>query len=167
MLKRCRTVVALAAAVMLTGQSAFAQNCRGAEDMQAISIRALHTELMVSALACIGQTEDSFRSRYGSYVQKFSSDLVQNGNTMKKYWGRGIDQFVTSLANVIAQRSKNDPGFCSETDKKLNVALQPATTSIYQIPAAYDYSANLGLRACATAAPKPTPGPAPAPATKK
>jgi hypothetical protein len=153
----CRSIVALTAALLLAGQPAFAQGCRGAEEIQAISIRALHTELMVSALACIGQTEDSFRSRYGSYVQKFSSDLVQNGAVMKKHMGRGLDQFVTQLANVIAQRSKNDPGFCTEVDKKLNIALQPATTSIVQIPPAYDYNANLGVRPCATATTTPPP----------
>ncbi len=161
MLMSCRSVVALTAALLLGAQPALAQGCRGAEEMQAISIRALHTELMVSALACIGQTEDSFRNRYGSYVQKFSSDLVQNGVVMKRHFGRGIDQFVTQLANVIAQRSKNDPQFCTELDNKLNVAMQPATTSIYQIPPAYDYSAQLGLHPCATAV-KPS-----APTTKK
>jgi hypothetical protein len=152
----CRTVVALTAALLLGGQSALAQGCRGSEEMQAIAVRALHTELMVSALACVGQTEDSFRNRYGSYVQKFTSDLVQNGVVMKKHFGRGIDQFVTQLANVIAQRSKNDPGFCTELDNKLNVAMQPATTSIMQIPPAHDYRGILGLRPCAAAAPPAT-----------
>ncbi len=159
MFKSCRTVIAVAAALLMTGQSAFAQNCRGAEEMNAISLRALHTELMVSALACIGQTEDSFRNRYATYVQKFSSDLVQNGAVMKKHLGRGIDQFVTQLANVIAQRSKSDPNFCADTDIKLNVALQPVTTSITQIPPANDYSANLGIRACATAPTTPPAAP--------
>ncbi len=150
MLMSIRAVVAVIAVILLTGQSALAQGCRGAEEMNAIAVRALHTELMVSALACVGQTEDSFRNRYGTYVQKFSSDLVQNGAVMKRHLGRGLDQFVTQLANVVAQRSKNDPGFCVDTDKKLNVALQPATSSIMQIPPAQDYSASMNLRACAT-----------------
>lgn len=155
MLMSCRSVIALTAALLLGAQPALAQSCRGAEEMKAIEIRALHTELMVSALACVGATEDSFRNRYGTYVQKFSADLVQNGVVMKRHFGRGIDQFVTQLANLIAQRSKSDPHFCVELDNKLNVAMQPGTTSIAQIPPAYDYSAQLGLHPCATATKPP------------
>jgi hypothetical protein len=156
MLMSIRASVAVSALVLLTAQSASAQGCRGAEEMNAIAVRALHTELMVSALACIGQTEDSFRNRYGTYVQKFSSDLVQNGVVMKRHLGRGLDQFVTQLANVIAQRSKSDPGFCTDTDKKLNIALQPATSSFMKIPPAQDYTASMNLHACAATPPAAT-----------
>lgn len=148
------------AAALLSATAANAQRCRRADEMDAIAIRSLHTELMVSALSCIGQTEDSFRNRYGSYVQKFNADLVRNGSLMKSYFGgnSNLDRFMTQLANVIAQSSRSDPNFCIDADNKLNTALSASVTSITQIPPAPDYASRIGVHACAASTPRPAQG---------
>lgn len=144
---------------------AFAQgSCRNATELQAIAVRMLTTELMVAALGCSGATEDSFRNRYGSFVQKFNTDLVKNGSLLKTHYARyggesRMNMMVTQLANLAEQRRRADPNFCVDTDKKLNIGLAAETTRLEQVPMSSDYyTGALGIRDCS--APKPAPAPA-------
>jgi hypothetical protein len=140
--------------------------CRPTVELQTIAVRMLTTELMVAALGCSGATEDSFRNRYGSFVQKFNADLVKNGAALKshyaKYGGESrMNMMVTQLANLAEQRRRADPNFCVDTDKKLNLGLSAETTRIEQVPLSSDYySGALGIRECAPPAPKPAAPPA-------
>jgi hypothetical protein len=144
--------------------------CRPTTEMQTIAVRMLTTELMVAALGCSGATEDSFRNRYGSFVQKFNADLVKNGAALKshyaKYGGESrMNMMVTQLANLAEQRRRSDPNFCVDTDKKLNLGLAAETTRIEQVPLPGDYYVGaLGIRECAPPAAKPA---TPPPAAKK
>jgi hypothetical protein len=166
-----KTVAVTIAALMGALPSpALAQGaCRPTAEMQAIAVRMLTTELMVAALGCSGATEDSFRNRYGSFVQKFNADLVRNGSALKsqyaKYGGESrMNMMVTQLANLAEQRRRADPNFCVDTDKKLNLGLAAETTRIEQVPMPTDYyTGALGIRECAPPAPKAA---APAPAKK-
>ena len=168
-----KKLIAVTVAAALAAQPGFALAqgaCRPTTEMQAIAVRMLTTELMVAALGCSGTTEDSFRNRYGSFVQKFSADLVRNGAALKshyaKYGGESrMNMMVTQLANLAEQRRRADPNFCVDTDKKLNLGLSAETTRIDQVPLSSDYySGALGIRECAPPAAKPA---APPPAAKK
>ncbi|MGE0154717.1 MAG: hypothetical protein AB7R90_19020 [Reyranellaceae bacterium] len=142
--------------------------CRNSAELHAIAVRMLTTELMVAALGCTGATEDSFRNRYGSFVQKFNADLVKNGSLLKSHYTRyggesRMNMMVTQLANLAEQRRRSDPNFCVDTDRKLNIGLASETTRLEQVPMPGDYYIGaLGIRDCSTPAAKP-----PAPATKK
>ena len=86
-----KKLIALTIAAMLAGlpSPALSQaNCRSSTELQAIAVRMLTTELMVAALGCSGTTEDSFRNRYGSFVQKFNPELVRNGSELKSQYAR-------------------------------------------------------------------------------
>lgn len=168
-----KKLVALTVAALMGAlpSPAFAQGaCRNATELQAIAVRMLTTELMVAALGCSGATEDSFRNRYGSFVQKFNTDLVKNGAALKSHYARyggesRMNMMVTQLANLAEQRRRSDPNFCVDTDKKLNIGLAAETTKIEQVPMSSDYyTGALGIRDCSTPAPKPATTP---PATKK
>ena len=143
-----------------------AATCRNADEMQAIAIRMLTTELMVAALGCAGTTEDSFRNRYGAFVQKFNPELVSNGTALKRQYARRggdsrMNMMVTQLANIAEQRRRSDPNFCLDTDRKLNVGLAAETTTIAQVPLPEDYyTGALGVRECTAAAPRPAAPPA-------
>jgi hypothetical protein len=164
-----KKLVAVTIATMMAGlpSPAFAQSaCRSAPELQAIAVRMLTTELMVAALGCSGTTEDSFRNRYGSFVQKFNTDLVRNGSALKTQYARHggetrMNMMVTQLANLAEQRRRADPNFCVDTDKKLNLGLASETTRLDQVPMPSDYyTGALGLRDCSTPAPKPAAPPA-------
>jgi hypothetical protein len=164
-----KKLIAVTIAAVLAAQPgiALAQGaCRPTVELQTIAVRMLTTELMVAALGCSGATEDSFRNRYGSFVQKFNADLVQNGAALKshyrKYGGESrMNMMVTQLANLAEQRRRADPNFCVDTDKKLNLGLAAETTRIEQVPLSSDYyTGALGIRECAPPAPKPAAPPA-------
>ena len=167
-----KKLIAVSMAGLLAGlpSPAFAQaSCRNATELQAIAVRMLTTELMVAALGCSGATEDSFRNRYGSFVQKFNPDLVRNGSALKTQYARyggesRMNMMVTQLANLAEQRRRADPNFCVDTDKKLNLGLAAETTRLEQVPLSSDYyTGALGIKDCSTPAAKPT---APPPAKK-
>lgn len=158
-------LVTAAVMAVLPGLASAQGACRNANELQAIAVRMLTTELMVAALGCTGATEDSFRNRYGSFVQKFNTDLVRNGSLLKSHYARyggesRMNMMVTQLANLAEQRRRADPNFCADTDRKLNVGLATETTKLDQVPLPTDYyTPALGIRACAA--------PASAPAAKK
>ena len=161
--------VSIAALMGVLPSTAWSQGaCRPTAEVQAIAVRMLTTELMVAALGCSGTTEDSFRNRYGSFVQKFNADLVRNGSQLKshyaKYGGESrMNMMVTQLANLAEQRRRADPNFCVDTDKRLNLGLSAETTKIEQVPMSSDYyTGALGIRECAAPAAKPA-----VPAAKK
>lgn len=164
-----KKLVAVTIASMMAGlpSPAFAQaSCRTAPELQAIAVRMLTTELMVAALGCSGTSEDSFRNRYGSFVQKFNTDLVRNGSALKTQYARHggetqMNMMVTRLANLAEQRRRSDPNFCPDTDKKLNLGLAAETTRLEQVPLPTDYYTSvLNVRDCSTPAPKPAATPA-------
>lgn len=164
-----KKLVALSAATFMAGVPSLAMaqaSCRNATELQAIAVRMLTTELMVAALGCTGATEDSFRNRYGSFVQKFGPDLVRNGSALKTQYARlggesRMNMMVTQLANLAEQRRRADPNFCIDTDKKLNLGLATETTRLDQVPLSTDYyTGALGIRDCSTPAPKPAAPPA-------
>lgn len=155
-----KVAITIAALMGALPSPALAQACRPAADMQAIAVRMLTTELMVAALGCSGTTEDSFRNRYGSFVQKFNADLVKNASQLKTQYARlggesRMNMMVTQLANLAEQRRRADPNFCVDTDKRLNIGLAAETTRIDQVPMSSDYyTPALGIRECTPPAPK-------------
>ncbi len=88
---------------------------------QAKAVRVLQSELMVAALAC------DARHHYSSFVTRYKSDLVQNGQTLKSHFHsahgakKGFDElnrFVTRMANKASGRMASlGSEFCAVTLK--------------------------------------------------
>jgi aromatic ring hydroxylase len=94
-------------AVLFQVSSSFAAPCAQPNEMQAIRIRALQTELMMAGLSCNG------RKHYSHFVNNYKSELKQYANAMRSYFKRAygnsgetkMNQFVTQLANESSTRS--------------------------------------------------------------
>ena len=74
---------------------------------QAKAVRVLQSELMVAALAC------DARHHYGSFVNRYKTDLVHNGKTLKSHFHSAhgakkgfaeLNRFVTRMANKASGR---------------------------------------------------------------
>lgn len=90
--------------------------CAQPEEMQAIRIRALQTELMLAGLSCNG------RQHYNHFVRSFRSELKTYATALRSYFHRAygksgeneMNQFITRLANESSTRSVHGADvFCS------------------------------------------------------
>lgn len=111
--RRWAAVVALAG--MLGSTSVHAQTCAAPDDVRALQVRVLQTELMVAALSC--QQQDP----YNAFVTRFQPTLAVHGKGLKKFFKRiyggsatvQLDEFVTRLANEASLRGMKDlRNFC-------------------------------------------------------
>lgn len=97
--------------------SAFAVPCAQPEEMQAIRVRALQTELMISALSCNGE------GHYNRFIANYQAQLKTYADAMRGYFLRSygptaeleLNQFVTQLANESATHAmkKGAKAFCT------------------------------------------------------
>ena len=97
--------------------SAFAVPCAKPQEMQAIRVRALQTELMIAGLSCNGQ------EHYNYFIANYQPQLKQYADTMRGYFMRSygptaeleMNQFITQLANESMTRSlrKGAKIFCN------------------------------------------------------
>ena len=100
--------------------SALAYPCAKPEEMEAIRIRALQTELMMAGLSCNG------KKHYNRFVKNNRTELKHYAKSMRGYFERNfsgnaeteMDQFITKLANDSSKRSlKNGAkSFCSDAN---------------------------------------------------
>ncbi len=106
-MKKCRRLARVAVAVtalQFAASTVWADTCASAAEKTAFDTRVLQSELMVAALSC-GEN-----ARYNSFVQKFESELVANGNALRGYFARNygksgedvLDRFITRIANNAA-----------------------------------------------------------------
>lgn len=109
---RVRLLSGLAMIVMLEtvgASTALAANkqCARIQDVVALNMRVLQTELMVAALSC-GEKE-----RYNDFVVQHQSELVRGGKNLRGFFTRvhkgksqkALNNFVTLLANEASERS--------------------------------------------------------------
>ena len=86
---------------------AFAVPCAQPNEMQAIRVRALQTELMIAGLSCNGQ------AHYNYFITNYQLQLKTYADAMRSYFKRSygptaeleMNEFVTQLANESATRS--------------------------------------------------------------
>ena len=97
--------------------------CVTSKEKQAFQVRALQTELMMSALTCRTVPNKNFISDYNAVIKTHGTMLatqarVLQGYFRREYGGQGdseLDKFVTSLGNKIALRSMRQPTYCTDT----------------------------------------------------
>lgn len=119
----------LTAMIVLSASSAYAA-CAYKPEEQSLEMRALQSELMVSALACGKKAE------YNRYVSLFSSDLQWQGKQLRDYFARiygnrserELNQFVTQMANQASRLSltKKSDDYCKSAEqlfKKVNSSM--------------------------------------------
>ena len=106
--------------------SAHAAKCASSQDLAALEVRVLQTELMVAALTC-GQQD-----KYNTFVKTYQSELVKQGRALralfKRVYGsahkKRLNGFVTKLANDSSQRSNGArQGYCMLATELFNEAL--------------------------------------------
>ena len=117
--RRMRQAAAAAVvATLLVSNAAQAQNCAAPDDVQALQVRVLQTELMVAALSC--QQQDP----YNAFVIRFQPTLAVHGKALKSFFKRiyggsataQLDDFVTRLANEASLRGMRDlKNFCGQS----------------------------------------------------
>jgi len=90
------------ALLSLISQPVLASSCTNPEDVAALKVASLKSELMVTAITC----QDS--TRYNQFMAKFQTDLVANDKSLQAYFNRAYgragrkehDDYITSLANA-------------------------------------------------------------------
>ena len=97
-----RLVIASLASLLLSAGPALASSCATQQDLAALKVASLKSELMVTAITCHDQ------ARYNAFMNKFHPDLAGNDKNLLAYftraYGRGglkqHDDYITSLANA-------------------------------------------------------------------
>lgn len=115
-----RKSCALFLAIIFISTSAMAYPCAKHEEIEAIRIRALQTELMMAGLSCNG------KKHYNRFVKQNRTELKSYAKSLRGYFERNfsgnaeteMDQFITKLANDSSKRSlKNGAkSFCSDAN---------------------------------------------------
>ncbi|MCK5297157.1 MAG: hypothetical protein KAJ75_09735 [Alphaproteobacteria bacterium] len=101
-------------------------NCARENELTALHLRSLQSQLMVAALSC------GKRNQYNAFVIKHKNELASNGRVLIDYFKRTykynsqskLDDFVTILANEASSRSiSNRDEFCSYSSHLLQSLL--------------------------------------------
>ncbi len=121
--------------VFLYANTALAKNiCANRNEMSTFDVRAAQSYLMISALSC-GLQKD-----YNNFVKRFSSQLVDNNNNLKKYFDKNyhkhsdsqLNKFITNLANESSKQSLKVTlkQFCKESNNVFKQALATKPSKI-------------------------------------
>jgi hypothetical protein len=136
--------------------------CFTPDEMVSVRERMMQQEMSVVALQCLyANKQRAYEGLYARFLNKYNGDLSQNarslGSALSK---RRIDfnAFITEMANRSATRSNLDKDFCATGKRALDWSLSPQATKLSQVPPPFDFSTEMGVRACQPAA---TPAPAP------
>lgn len=115
-----RRYCALFLSVIFISTSATAYPCAKSEEMDAIRVRALQTELMMAGLSC------NAKNHYNGFVKNNRSELKHYAKSLRSYFERNfsnnaqseMDEFITKLANDSSKRSLRSgaKSFCSNAN---------------------------------------------------
>ena len=129
--------------------------CYNEADLATFRARMLQQELAVATLQCQNPGgARALETMYSSFLNKFTSQLSENGRELQKLAGRkrlNVDIVVTQFANRTAQRPRSDPKFCERSLRAFEWALAPQVKSLAEVPAMYDLGPDMNVHAC----PKP------------
>lgn len=111
--------------------STLAYPCAKPEEMEAIHVRALQTELMMAGLSCNG------KRHYSNFVRKNQRELKEYAQSMRGYFVRNfggnaeskMDEFVTALANESSKKSMQtgQKSFCSNANNLFKAVATSST----------------------------------------
>ena len=96
-----RLILASLASFMLAAQPVWASSCATPQDLAAMKVASLKSELMVTAITCQDQ------AHYNQFMTKFRPDLVAQEHNLQAYFTRAYgragqkqhDDYITALAN--------------------------------------------------------------------
>jgi len=131
------------AALVITSQPVLASTCTYPEDVAALKVASLKSELMVTAITC----QDS--TRYNAFMARFQQDLVMHERNLMAYFVRAYgkggqkahDDYITSLANA-----ESNAGLAEGTN--LCLTNEPMFDEVMSLPSAGDlpdYAAGKNL----------------------
>jgi hypothetical protein len=160
--RRMRFAAGLAAlALCLNTGSAFAFECRNAQDAEAAHLRWLQTQMMVAALTCQGSTA------YNEFVSKNKTTLDWSVHRVNQMFARDhgaaasaqYNTFNTKLANEASiERGRLDRSYCQvfnlvygETlerspNELVRYSTQPQRGAASVLPATCAYEASLVVK---------------------
>jgi len=155
-MKKCRRLAQVAlvvtAAQLAASNVALAATCASPAEKAAVDARVLQSELMVAALTC-GEN-----ARYNAFVQKFQSELVGFGSSLRAYFARAygksgehvMDQFVTRMANgaTIRRTQFTMPQYCSSAVNLFNAVLAVDTAGLRDYVGQTPFVYQSGIESC-------------------
>ena len=159
-MKKCRRLAKVAmvvtAAQFAAANVALASTCASPIEKAAVDARVLQSELMVAALTC-GEN-----ARYNAFVQKFQSELVGFGNSLRAYFNRAygksgeheMNRFVTRLANGATMRRTQYtmPQYCASAVNLFNAVLAVDKSGLRDYVAHTPFVRQSGIKSCSVQA---------------
>ena len=147
--------VAAATAILLAPQVSYAdQACHRSADEKSVYMRALQTDLMVSALTC------NISDQYNVFIHQFQPVLVKDAKQLQSYYkkthGKGgpteLNAFVTHLANDESERSiqEGQAQYCDEATKLFTAVLALPSTQVEDFSTQLAISADAPVKPCAS-----------------
>jgi hypothetical protein len=171
-MRRATLSIRLLAAGLAAGIAApaLAQSCVQSAERAAFEVRALQSQLMVTALTC------SRDSDYNAFVRKFQRDLAGSFTTIQAHFRRtaggshqrATDGFITQLANDQSQDGlRQGTHFCPNAVALFPVALaQSNAAGLAEMSVERNVLNPMAAPACAERAPAARPQARPAAATR-
>lgn len=117
--------------------TASATPCALEEEKTALDVRALQTQLMVSALSCGNQKE------YNAFIKRFKAQLAKHGNNLEHYFDRVYSEagqqkqnnFITRLANISSEVSldEDEDEYCNKVADLFDDVFDTKPAEIYKV----------------------------------
>ena len=148
------TATVIGAALMLPGQvSAADQVCKHSADEKSVYVRALQTNLMVSALTC------NISDQYNTFIHQFQPVLIKDAKQLTSYYKKRhgktgtteLNAFVTHLANDDSQHSiqVGQTEYCDAAAKLFTAVLALKPNEIEDYATTQDVPPDAPVKACA------------------
>lgn len=128
------------------------RTCASSVEKEALDVRVLQTELMFAALNC------NEKDNYNQFVKKFQPELQKNSTAMQNYFKNNykknstaqLNQFVTQLANGVADRSAHTrpSTFCAGARSLFIEALQHTDSSLPKLASQQRFASQHGVTDC-------------------
>jgi len=126
--------------------------CALKSEKQALDMRALQSELMVSALSC-GE-----RDNYNQFVKEHKDYLIKNSTLLKSYFQRNyhssaefqMNKFITELANASSRKSlgRYQEGFCESAKEIFHQVQSVKVNKISDIASKEEFSSMHNIVEC-------------------
>jgi hypothetical protein len=143
-------------ALVLVPQAVFADDaCHRTADEKSVYMRALQTNLMVSALTC------SISDQYNTFIHQFQPVLIKDAKQLTAYYKKRhgkagateLNAFVTHLANDESERSiqEGQAQYCDEAAKLFAAVMALQSNQVEDFSTQMTISADAPVKPCAAA----------------
>ena len=147
-------VTLLTGVLGLAGQAQAAdQACKHSADEKSVYVRALQTNLMVSALTC------NISDQYNTFIHQFQPVLIKDAKQLTAYYKKRhgksgtteLNAFVTHLANDDSQHSiqVGQADYCDAAAKLFTTVLALKANEIEDYATTQDVPLDAPVKACA------------------